>query len=310
MSDIEEEIRRQMMAERQQGGQYTYNPTPAPAQKPSTLHKWQSQGGVLGVLASILLVLAKFFAPLVALLSKIKFLVWLPKILLTGGTMLLSMWARAAIWGWWFGFGMVFLIFIHECGHAFAAKMRGIPVGIMVFIPFMGAFVATKGGRNVVEDAYIGIMGPIFGTVSGLGCLALNLVYPSDFWLVLAHWCFFINLFNLAPTAPLDGGWITPVFSPKLLLVGVVILFFIGFRNPLIWILGLLSIPRIVGGWKAKPKTDPFYQTTSADRWKYGLGYFGLAAFLALLNIWLAREAIPITPTIARLIPNFFTFFS
>ena len=72
------------------------------------------------------------------------------KFLLGGGSMLLSMWVWARFYGWPFGVGIVLLIFIHECGHALAARMRGIPTGIMVFIPLMGAFVTTKRyGKNI-----------------------------------------------------------------------------------------------------------------------------------------------------------------
>ncbi len=248
----------------------------------SILHRWRAQGGILGGIATILLVLAKIGGPLLAVLKMFPIL----KILLTAGSMFVSMWlyAKAAGLGWAFGIGIVSLIFIHECGHAIAGKLRGRPTGIMVFIPFMGAFVTLKrGGKNIGEDAFIGIMGPVFGTLASLACLAIYFFHPVPFWLYLAAFGFWINLFNLAPTAPLDGGWIVPLFSPKLLAVGVVLLIILGFRNPLIWILGLLSLPRIIGGWKADTRNDPYYQATPAERWGIGLGYFGLALFLLFL---------------------------
>ncbi len=228
---------------------------------------------------------------MLALLAKLKFLLvalkllTFGKFLLGGGSMLLSMWAWASLYGWPFGIGIVLLIFIHECGHALAARLRGIPTGIMVFIPLMGAFVTTKRyGKNIVEDAFIGIMGPVFGTLAGLGCLVIYALTPSHspFWLALAQFNFFMNLFNLAPTPPLDGGWITPLFSPKLLAVGAVLLLFLVPYNPMILLLALMSLPRIISGWKAKPEDSPYYQATAADRWKFGAAYLGLAAFLAL----------------------------
>ena len=263
------------------------------AQPPSLLERWKAKGGILGGIASALLLLAKVGAPLLALLAKLKFLLvalkllTFGKFLLGGGSMLLSMWVWASLYGWPFGVGIVLLIFIHECGHALAARMRGIPTGIMVFIPLMGAFVTTKRyGKNIVEDAFIGIMGPVFGTLAGVGCLVIYALTPahSPFWLALAQFNFFMNLFNLAPTAPLDGGWITPLFSPKLLAVGAVLLLFLVPYNPLILILALMSLPRIISGWKAKPEESPYYQATAADRWKFGAAYLGLAAFLALAN--------------------------
>ena len=249
----------------------------------------KSQGGLVGALASILLVLAKIGAPVFVLLSKLKFLLiglkllTFGKLLLTSSSMLISMWFWAKLYGWPFGVGVVLLIFIHECGHALAARVRGIPTGIMVFIPLMGAFVTTKRyGQNIVEDAFIGIMGPVVGTLAGVACLGIYLATGAPFWLALAQWDFLINLFNLAPTAPLDGGWITPLFSPKFLAVGAVLLLFVARYNPMIVVLALLSLPRIISGWKADPKTQLYYQATASDRWKFGVAYLGLALFLAL----------------------------
>ncbi len=261
-----------------------------PPPTPGLLGRWKDKGGILGAIASGLLLLAKIGAPVLVLLSKLKFLFLILlkfKFLLGAGSMLVSMWVWGLIYGWQFGVGIVLLIFIHECGHAFAARLRGIPTGIMVFIPLMGAFVTTKRyGRNIVEDAFIGIMGPVFGTLAGLGCLLLYAILPghSPLWLVLAQFNFFMNLFNLAPTAPLDGGWITPLFSPKLLAVGAVLLLFLIPLNPFIGLLALMSLPRIIAGWKAKPEDSPYYQATAADRWKFGAAYLGLAAFLALMG--------------------------
>ena len=254
---------------------------------PSLLERWKAKGGILGGIASVLLFLAKVAAPVFALLAKFKFLAIGAKLLLGSGSMLLSMWVWGLIYGWKFGVGIVLLIFIHECGHALAARMRGIPTGIMVFVPLMGAFVTTgRYGKSIVEDAFIGIMGPVFGTIAGLGCLLLYAVTPghSPLWLALAQFNFFMNLFNLAPTPPLDGGWITPLFSPKLLAIGAVLLLFLARYNPLIIVLALMSLPRIISGWKAKPEDSPYYQATAADRWKFGAAYLGLAALLAVLG--------------------------
>ena len=273
LSEVEEEIRRRMMAEE------SVHQPPLPP-KPSKLQEMQGKGGITGALAAVLLLLFKLGAPLIAILGKLKFLLFLPKFFLTGGSMFVSMWLQAYVFGWPFAIGIVILIFIHECGHAIAGISRGIPIKGMVFIPFMGAAVSLgRGGKSVTENAFIGIMGPIFGTLGGLVCVAIGVLTNSTFWLVLAHWNLMINLFNLAPTAPLDGGWITPVFSPKLLAVGVLILFILMPGNPMIWILAIMSVPRIVSHWKAKPD-DPYFQAKPSDRIAYAAAYLGLAAFL------------------------------
>ena len=207
-TETEQERHRRLLANRRVDGTQSdpaptnappnpyYAGPPPPARNAPLLERWKSGGGVLGGIASALLLLAKVGLPLLGLLAKLKFL-------LGAGSMLVSMWAWGLLYGWRFGVGIVLLIFVHECGHAFAARLRGIPIGAMVFVPFMGAFVTMKrGGKDAAEGAFIGIMGPAFGLGAGLACLLLYAAAPSPFWLALAQWSFMINLFNLLPVPP------------------------------------------------------------------------------------------------------------
>jgi Zn-dependent protease len=244
--------------------------------QPGLLDRWKQKGGILGTIATVLIFLLKVGGPFFFVLVKLKVF------LLFAGSMALSIWLESKVFGWQLAVGIVLLIFIHECGHALAARLRGIPTGVMVFIPFMGAFVTTKKyGRDLVEDAFIGIMGPVVGSVAAALCAAYYFVGHERFWLVLGAWGIAINLFNLLPTPPLDGGWIAPLFSPKLLAIGAVIGVFAGFYNPFIWLLLIMSLPRIISGWKADPRTQPYYQVPAAARWNFGMLYGGLAACLA-----------------------------
>ncbi len=194
MSETQEELQCRLLASRTAGGQ-SPEPLPhyaAPPPRPSLVEQLKARGGIMGLLASLFAVFAKFKFLLFALL-KLKFL-------LGFGSMLVSMWAWGAIYGWKFGVGLVLLIFIHECGHVAAFRLRGIPVTGMVFIPFMGAFVTGKrGGQDAAENAFIGIMGPVFGALAGIVCLLVYSVSPISFWTALAQWSFLINLFNLLP---------------------------------------------------------------------------------------------------------------
>jgi Zn-dependent protease len=247
MSDIEDEIRRQVIAERtaQQNQQQPlpqpqnpangYPPNPSSAQVPyysqsqqppvqptnrpkSKLERWKDAGGFLGWLAGILLAIGKFVLPVVSVIAKLKYFGIAAKLFLMFGSMFLSIKVYSMMFGMRFAIGLVMLIFIHECGHALAAKMRGMKTGIMLFVPMMGAFVTTRGfGVNIVQDAFIGIMGPVVGTAASLLCAAMYIPTHDTFWLALGQWGCYVNLFNLLPTPPLDGGWITPLFSPKLL---------------------------------------------------------------------------------------------
>ncbi|HZT41077.1 MAG TPA: hypothetical protein VFA07_02750 [Chthonomonadaceae bacterium] len=262
----------------------------APAAPSSPASAAPKRKGLLGALGALGAMLAKFWGvvlgvlfKLKALLVALKFLTF-GKLLLTVGTMFLSMLAYSFAFGWAFAVGLVLLIFIHESGHALAARRLGHPVGIMVFVPFMGAFVTSRGGRNVVESAFVGIMGPVFGTLGGLACWALYFVTGHPVWLALAWFCFLMNLLNLTPAPPLDGGWLLPLFSPKLLLPCVGLLLFTFWQNPMVWALAIMSLPRLLHAWKYSGQSA-YYKVTARERWEYGLAWGGLAAFLALASM-------------------------
>jgi Zn-dependent protease len=155
-----------------------------------------------GALAAIVAVLAKFKAVLL-LLPKIKLLV-------TGGSMLVSLGAYAAIWGWQFGAGVVFLLFVHELGHYIQLKLEGIQPKALVFVPFLGAYVSSEGsGRSPETHARVALAGPILGSLAAVPLVLLWHATGNDLWRALAFFGFFINLFNLIPFGPLDGGQAT-----------------------------------------------------------------------------------------------------
>ena len=155
---------------------------------------------------------------LLLLLSALKF----GKALTVGGTMALSVFAYSLVWGWRYAAGFVALIFVHEMGHYLAARQRGLNVGAPVFIPFVGAWIALKDKpMNAETEAYIGYAGPLVGTLGALACYFYARYTGEQLFLALAYAGFFLNLFNLIPLSPFDGGRITAVLSPRVWLVGV-----------------------------------------------------------------------------------------
>jgi Zn-dependent protease len=140
----------------------------------------------------------------------------LGKLLTTGGTMLLSMLAYSLVYGWRYAVGFVLLIFFHEMGHYLAARQRGLNVGVPTFIPFVGAWIQLKEMPHDVEtEAYVGFAGPLAGTIAALACYWLARETGSGLLLALSYSGFMLNLFNLIPISPLDGGRITAIISPK-----------------------------------------------------------------------------------------------
>jgi Zn-dependent protease len=216
-------------------------------------------------------------------LAKLKFL--LP-VLKTGGSMIFMIWVYAMFWGVWFAVGFVLLIFVHECGHLIAAKRIGLKVGAPVFIPFMGALIALKEApRNAWIEAQVGIGGPMLGTVGAAVC---ELIYlATGYWMFrsLAYTGFFLNLFNLAPVGPLDGGRIVTALSPWLWMVGFAIMVYLTIMhfNFIVLLILIFSLPRLFSLFRKKSEVERrYFEVTPAQRWIMALLYFGLIAFLAV----------------------------
>src|SRR5262249_36067648 len=103
----------------------------------------------------------------------------------------------------------------------------------------------------------------------------------------------FLNLFNLIPLAPFDGGRVTAVISPKLWLVGVPILgaLFLYRPSPLLILMALLAAPHVLKAWRGGGSEPDGHHIASAEpRFTYGLLYLGLAAFLAIMCDELHQE--------------------
>jgi Zn-dependent protease len=230
------------------------------------------------------------------LLGKLKFILPLLKFTKASTllTMLLSVWAYGLIWGLPFAAGFVLLIFVHELGHAIVMRRQGIHAGAPVFIPFVGAVIAMKSlPRNAWVEALVGIGGPVLGSAGALCCLMVAWASGSPFWYALAHTGFLINLFNLIPISPLDGGRIVGVISRWIWVVGyaVGIAVFLATYSPilaLILLLGLFSIGRTIRG----PRED-YFKIDPARRITMGVAYFGLVLLLAL-GMWVAEQ--PLEP--------------
>jgi len=150
------------------------------------------------------------------LLSKLKFLGLLAGVLKlkTLATMVLSIGLYATEWGLPFAIGFVLLIFIHELGHWIVLHREGIPAGAPVFIPFLGAFIAMRGRpRDAYVEAKVAIGGPVLGSLAAWAVLAAGMLGRQPLLVTLGHAGILLNLFNLIPVSPLDGGRIAGAFS-------------------------------------------------------------------------------------------------
>jgi Zn-dependent protease len=252
---------------------------PPPGSEPTLL---QTLKKVLGPIGIVLLLLLKFG-------GKLKFLIvpvikFFPLLLKTGGTMVLSIGAYAMFWGWWFALGFVLLIFVHECGHLVAARRIGLKVGAPVFIPFMGALIALKEApKDAWIEAWVGIGGPLLGTLGAVVCEILYLMTGNALFRALAYTGFFLNLFNLAPIGFLDGGRIAAALSPWLWLGGAAVMLGLLVLRPnfIVGLILLLSLPRL--WYLFRPKSTEelrYFEVTPGRRFAMAGMYFGLIAFL------------------------------
>jgi Zn-dependent protease len=165
--------------------------------------------------------------PLAVLASKAKFLFLAlikVKAVMTLGTMFISIAAYTLAFGWPFAVGLVLLLFVHEMGHVIQLRREGVEASAPVFIPFLGAMISAKSlGKDAAAEARVGLAGPILGTVGTLIPLAVWLGTGSDLWRAIAYVGFFINLINLLPVLPLDGGRAMAVLGPYVWIAGILI---------------------------------------------------------------------------------------
>jgi Zn-dependent protease len=213
----------------------------------------------------------------------------LVKVFASGGTMLISLVVYAFVFGWRYAAGFIALLFAHEMGHYLAARKRGLDVGLPTFIPFVGAWINLKDQpRDVETEAYVALAGPLLGTVAAIACyLAADADGPR--WLMaVAYSGFFLNLFNLLPLSPLDGGRITAVLSPRIWFVGAPLLvaLFFYMPSPMLILIAVLAIPSLLAAWRYDPNSPEAlaYRNVSATtRLEYAILYLGLAVVLALM---------------------------
>ena len=238
-------------------------------------------------------ILRKLAAPFVAvgvLVWKLKFLaaaIFKFKLFTTSASMLVSLAAYAWIWGWRFGVGFILLLLVHELGHYVEAKRQGLDVGAPMFIPFLGAAILLKENPlNAWREAQIAIAGPIVGSLAAAVVWIVGVQIDSDLLRALGFTGFFLNLFNLLPVVPLDGGRIVAAIHPILWFLGFIALLGLVFYapNPILILIALLVGFELWRRWQERgtPGADRYYQVKPWQRVAAAVGYFGLAILLVL----------------------------
>ena len=208
------------------------------------------------------------------------------KLLTTSGSMLVSIAAYQLIFGWLFSIGFVLLLLLHELGHVFQLRREGVKASAPMFIPFLGAVISAKSmGDDAAAEARVGLAGPILGSIATLVPLGIWLATGAHFWQALAFIGFFINLFNLVPVLPLDGGRAMAALSPWVWLAGFAGLVAMAFVFPspilvLILVLGGLESWR---RWRTRntPEGRAYHRVPARTRVLVAATYLLLIAALA-----------------------------
>jgi Zn-dependent protease len=238
---------------------------------------WRRLGGAI---AGLLLLIVKFGKIALLALPKLK-------VLTTSGSMLVSVAAYSLIWGWKFALGFVVLLFVHEMGHVIQLRREGVPASAPMFIPFMGALVWAKSlGGNALAEARVGLAGPVLGSLGAAACIPIADATGNEMFRALAFTGFFLNLFNLLPVVPLDGGRAMAAMSPwmwYLGLFGIVLAVFLA-PNPIIILIAVLGGLETYRRHKALKQggdeVRAYYKVRPRDRVLVALVYLGLIALL------------------------------
>jgi Zn-dependent protease len=245
-------------------------PTP-PATRPQRARGWVGTAG-----AAALAFLLKFK---LLLLFGVKLLapVW---------TFALSLWLYVAIFGWRLAVVVMLVLLAHELGHYFAFRAYGLPVRLPTFIPLLGAFTAGGMAQNLEDDAYISLAGPVTGLGLAVACALLAQTGDARFWFACADVAAFLNLFNMIPTPPFDGGRIVGALWPPLWIGG----FALFIAAAIVWhfpvflvaIIGLLGLPTMISALRGTPDPRSASMTTGA-RVRISFWYLGTTLGLFVL---------------------------
>ena len=209
------------------------------------------------------------------------------KLFATSASMLVAIAAYAWIWGWMFAVGFVLLLLVHELGHVLELRRQGIPATAPLFIPFLGAVVGMKQmPKDAWREAQVALAGPILGSLGAAAVWIAGVALDSDLLVALAYVGFFLNLFNLLPVVPLDGGRAVAAIHPALWAVGLagLVALTIVAPNPILLIVLVLGGLELWNRWKSRnePQSADYYRVKRWQRVVTGVTYVGLAALLAL----------------------------
>ncbi len=178
-----------------------------------------------------------------------------------------------------------------RCVKYISAKYYGLSASPPIFIPFVGAVINLRQRpQNAKVEGIVGIAGPVAGTIGALVCFALFLQTGAIFLGIAAYAGFLMNLFNLLPVPPLDGGRVTAAVSPWIWMLGLVglALLFIwdwqhGHTSYILLLVLIYAFPRIKATLQGRERFSEYYNITRLASWSIGTVYVLLGVILIIL---------------------------
>lgn len=208
----------------------------------------------------------------------------LGSLLFSFSTMFLSFGAYGIAYGWSFGAMFVLLILVHELGHYVSMRLAKLDPGLPVFVPFLGAWVKmSKLPENEALNAWVALAGPLFGGLFAIILVFLGYFSKNSFLVASGNVGCILNLFQLLPTRPLDGGFIAPVLGKWQLLLGLLALFLLALilQAPMLSLIALVGIwPLILAFRQSQKGLMRMKPASPVARFWLGLGFFGTAVLL------------------------------
>lgn len=200
--------------------------------------------------------------------------------------------------GWSVGLGLTVLLFVHEMGHFITASAKRVPARLPIFIPFLGAFVLmAQTSLSALDDAQIALAGPFAGALGSAACAVAWWITGQPDLLTIALINLVINLFNLIPVSPLDGGRATRVISRKALVPLLILLLIAGLCSVdfVMLIAAGLGLRQV----SLRPSDAVLLRTETNRKERRTI----TALYFGLLGAMLAAPLVLLMPTLVALVP-------
>jgi len=191
----------------------------------------------------------------------------------------------------YYAIGYLFILIVHELGHYVVAKLLKLKVHFGGFTPF-GAYIVHENTESCKENALIAIGGPLFGGILGLIYYVVYCFTGDYTFLALCFNSIILNLANLIPVNPLDGGYIAEAISPIICYMGFPFLLYLFISAHRLKSKILLLFVIIGGIYQAykftiKYKTHAYFRLNKESKIKFICIYSILVLLLGVIAIYL-----------------------